>query len=88
MSGRLGMLGGALVLSGVLLIGAGAVAGGDFGPTGMLGRITSGGTAGMMGGARGGMMSGQAGMMGGYGTNGTMLPGPGESGFVAGTAAA
>jgi plastocyanin len=88
MSWRPGLLGGALVLSGVLLIGAGTVAGGGFGPTGMMGRITSGGTGGMMGGARGGMMSGLAGMMGGNGTSGSTSPGPGESGFVAGTVAA
>jgi uncharacterized cupredoxin-like copper-binding protein len=53
MSGRLGLLGGTLVLSGVLLLGA---AGG--------------------------------GMMGGYGTTSSTALGPGEPGFVAGTAAA
>jgi uncharacterized cupredoxin-like copper-binding protein len=85
MSGRLGLLGGGLVLGGILLIGAGTVMGGSFGggfgPAGMMGNIAVGGFGGMMGGARGGMM-------GGYGTSGSTAPGPGESGFVAGTVAA
>lgn len=77
MNGRLGLLGGSLVLGGVLLIGAGTLVGGGLGPAGMMGNIT----AGMMGGARGGMM-------GAYGNAGPAAPGPGESGFVAGTVAA
>lgn len=81
MNGRLGLLGAGLVLGGVLLIGAGTLVGPSWGPVGMMGNIAVGGTGGMMGGARGGMM-------GGYGTTGTAGPGPGETGFVAGTVAA
>jgi plastocyanin len=77
MNGRLGLLGGGLMLGGVLLIGAGTLVGGGLGPAGMMGDTT----AGMMSGARGGMM--------GAGWNaGPSAPGPGESGFVAGTVAA
>ncbi len=92
MNGRLGLLGGALVLSGAVLVGAGTLAGGRGGFAGMMGGTASGGSgfAGMMGGSAGvGMMGGvQTGMMGGYGTTGPTGPGPGETGFVAGTVAA
>ncbi len=86
MNGRLGLLGGALVLSGAVLVGAGSivggtVSGGGTGFAGMMGSIPAGGYGAMMGG-------GQTGMMGGYGTTGVTGPGPGETGFVAGTAAA
>jgi plastocyanin len=47
----------------------------------MMGNRSAGGTAGTIGGTRGGMM-------GRYGTTGAVAPGPGESGFVAGTVAA
>jgi uncharacterized cupredoxin-like copper-binding protein len=100
MSGRLGLLGGALVLGGALLVGAGAVVGG-VGPAGsyrgggMMGSSWSGsdpGRGGMMGSGsgRGGMMgsgSGRGGMMGGS-WSGASAPGPGEAGFVAGTPSA
>jgi uncharacterized cupredoxin-like copper-binding protein len=76
MSGRLGLLGGALVVTGALLVGAGALVGGT-GGTGMMG--TGYAPSGMLGGGRGGMM-------GGYG-NTQVAPGPGEAGFVAGTVA-
>jgi len=81
MSGRLGLLGGTLALSGVLLLGAAAAAGGGLASVGMMSGFSVGGTGGMMGTARGGMM-------GGFGTTGSAAPGPGEAGFVAGTAAA
>jgi Uncharacterized copper-binding protein len=87
MSGRLGLLGGILMLSGAVLIGAGTLAGGDGGSVGMLGSFSVGGTGGMMGAARGGMMGG-TGMMGGYGSAGATSPGPGDASFVAGTVAA
>jgi uncharacterized cupredoxin-like copper-binding protein len=87
MTGRLGLLGGALILGGALLIGAGAVAHAGFGPAGMMDNFSVGRTGAMMGTARGGMMSG-AGMMSGYGSAGATTPGPGEAGFVAGTDAA
>jgi uncharacterized cupredoxin-like copper-binding protein len=81
MTARLGLLGGALVLSGAVLVGAGSIVGGGTGFAGMMGGAAGGpGFAGMMGG-------GQTGMMGGYGTTVTG-PGPGEAGFVAGTVAA
>ena len=70
MNRRVGLVGGALVLAGVLLVGIGSVVGGGSaigGPTG------AGYGPGMMG--------------GGYGTTGSTGPGPGETGFVAGTAA-
>jgi len=79
MSGRLGLLGGALVLTGALLVGAGTLAGG----TGM---GTTFSPSGMMGGYGGGMMGGTGGMMGGTG-GGQVAPGLGEAGFVAGTVA-
>jgi uncharacterized cupredoxin-like copper-binding protein len=87
MSGRLGLIGGALVLGGALLVGAGAVVGG-VGPAGMMrgGGMMSGPWSGSDPG-RGGMMgggSGRGGMMGGS-WSGASAPGPGESGFVAGT---
>jgi uncharacterized cupredoxin-like copper-binding protein len=89
MSARLGMLGGALVLGGVLLVGAGAALGGSPGRVGMMGARSADGYGGMMGSGQGGMMGGgRAGMMGGYGSSGSTSPGPGEAGFVAGTAAA
>ncbi len=83
MSGRLGVLGAALVVGGVLLLGVGAAtfAGGGFGPAGMLGAGTADRPGGMMGGA-------QPGTMGGRGSTGTTGPGPGDAGFVAGTVAA
>ncbi|MHB8892207.1 MAG: cupredoxin domain-containing protein [Candidatus Limnocylindrales bacterium] len=73
MSGRLGLLGGALVLGGALLVGAGAVVGGGVGSAGMMGGYGTG---------QGG------GMMGGYGAAGAVSSGPGEAGFVAGTTSA
>jgi uncharacterized cupredoxin-like copper-binding protein len=81
MSGRVGLIGAGLVLGGAVLIGAGTVVGGGIGPAGMMGNRSAGATAGIIGGTRGGMM-------GGYGTTGTTVPGPGEAGFVAGTVAA
>lgn len=81
MSGRLGLLGSVFVLGGVLLVGAGTVAGGGLGSVGMMGNFSAGGFGGMMGGARGGMM-------GGYGTTGSTGTQPGERGFVAGTTSA
>ncbi len=92
MSGRLGLIGGALVLSGVLLVGAGSVVGAGFGPGGMMGGATLG-FGGMMGRSGpapgGGMMGGgRGGTTGGYGNTGSTGPGPGEAGFVAGTVAA
>lgn len=77
MNGRLGLLGAGLVLGGAVLIGAGTVVGGGSGFAGMMG----GGQPGMMGATGGGMM-------GGYGNTGIVAPGPGETGFVAGTVAA
>jgi plastocyanin len=78
MSGRVGLIGAGLVLGGAVLIGAGTVVGGGIGPAGMMGNRSAGGTAGIIGGTRGGMM-------GGYGNTGAVAPGPGETGFVAGT---
>jgi uncharacterized cupredoxin-like copper-binding protein len=88
-SGRLGLLGGALVLGGALALGAGAVVGG-FGPAAMIqgvGPIGGAGNprGGMMGGARNGVPGG--GMTGGF-RGGASAPGPGEAGFVAGTPSA
>ncbi|MCJ7709737.1 MAG: plastocyanin/azurin family copper-binding protein [Chloroflexi bacterium] len=89
MSGRLGLLGGGLVLSGALLIGAGTMLGGGFAAGSMMGGgFAAGGPSGMMGGSPGGMMGGGMGMMGGYGSTSAAVPGPGEAGFVAGTTAA
>jgi uncharacterized cupredoxin-like copper-binding protein len=83
MTARLGLLGGALMLSGALLVGAGMLVGGAPGFAGMMGGAAGGpGFAGMMGGSAG------VGMMGGYGNSGTTGPGPGEAGFAAGTVAA
>jgi uncharacterized cupredoxin-like copper-binding protein len=76
MTARMGLLGVALMLGGVLLIGAGSMVGGGFGPGGMMTNGT----------AVGGMMGDGAGMMGDGGA-GSTAPGPGEPGFVAGTAA-
>ncbi len=107
MSGRsLGLVGAALALSGILLVGVGAViaappgtgwGGGGRGSTaGMMGGGVWGIGSGVMGGgtvgssswgAGAGMMGG--GMMGGAGWGtGTVSPGPGDPGFVAGTASA
>jgi uncharacterized cupredoxin-like copper-binding protein len=72
MSGRLGLVGGALVLVGVLLLGASA----------------AGGRGDQRGAMMGGPVTGAAGMMGRVGTGGPTPPGPGEAGFVAGTVAA
>ena len=80
MSGRLGFIGGGLLLSGAVLVGAGAVVAGGFDAAGMMGTGALS-FAGMMGG-------GGAGMMGGGGIAGPNAPGPGEAGFVRGTEAA
>lgn len=93
MNGRIGVVGAALAIAGVVLIGAGAWVGDSFFGTGMMGGYrgavsgpaVAAGYSGMMGGL-GGMMNG-AGRMGGYGVAGSTSPGPGESGFVAGTTA-
>ena len=84
MSARLGLLGGALALAGVVMIGVGTLAGGGIGGPMMSGGIAPVG-AGMMGSLPGRMMGG-AGMMGGYAA--PSAPGPGEVGFTAGTQAA
>jgi uncharacterized cupredoxin-like copper-binding protein len=85
MNGRVGAIGAALLIAGVVLIGAGAWAGGGFGGTAMMsgyrGAIWG---PGMMGG-NGGTTNG-AGMMGASGPAGSTSPRPGETGFVAGTA--
>jgi uncharacterized cupredoxin-like copper-binding protein len=81
MNGRVVLLGVGLVLGGALLIVAGVVVGGGVGPASMMGNRSVAGPSGMMGGNRGGMM-------GGYGNTGVVAPGPGETGFVAGTVAA
>lgn len=73
MSGRVGLLGGGLMLIGALLVGAGSLVGGGAGSFNMMG---------------GGFASGYDGMMGGYWNSGSADPGPGEAGFVAGTTAA
>ena len=82
MNGRLGLLGAALMLVGILLIGAGMAVGGGPGQVGMIGPVADG-PGGVIGGGRGWM--GGGGMMGGYGSTGSISPGPGEAGFVAGT---
>ncbi len=71
MRGRLGLLGVALVLAGILLIGAGTVVGRGLGPLGTIGPVAGG----------------PGGMMGGTGSTGFISPGPGQAGFVAGTVA-
>ncbi|MEO5965849.1 MAG: plastocyanin/azurin family copper-binding protein [Candidatus Limnocylindrales bacterium] len=76
MSGRLGMLGGVLVVSGALLVGAGTLVGGTRGAD-IMGTGFS--PSGMMGGNGGGMMGGNGASQVG--------PGPGETGFVGGTVA-
>ncbi|MHB8960477.1 MAG: plastocyanin/azurin family copper-binding protein [Candidatus Limnocylindrales bacterium] len=82
MSTRLGLAGAGLLIAGVVMIGAGSLSGGAAGGTSMMG---AGGFS-MMGGTSGGMMAGiPTGMMGGSSSQTT--PGPGEAGFVAGTAA-
>ena len=87
MNARLGLLGGALALGGVLLIGAGTIVNGGVGSRWASGAAV-GGTGAMMAGGRAGMMSGgRAGMMGDYAA-GPTSPGPREAGFVAGTATA
>jgi plastocyanin len=103
MSNRsLGLAGLILTFGGVVLIAAGSLlvpnsAAASYAPGGY-GGMMGGGYGGMMGGGYGGMMGGgYGGMMGGgYGgmmggsswDAGTTSPGPGESGFVAGTPAA
>ena len=88
MNGRLGLFGASLVLGGALLIGAGVIVSGGVGSAWTTAHVVPGGIGGMMGSGRVGMMGvGPAGMMGGY-TVGPTSPGPGEAGFVAGTAAA
>ncbi len=76
MNGRLGLVGGGLVLGGMLLIGASTAFGGNIG--GSAGMMGGGGGAGMMGNGGGGMMGG----------GGAVAPGPGQAGFVAGTVGA
>lgn len=82
MSARPGILGAGLTLAGVVLIGAGAIAGGGLGGPMMVGAVGP-----MMGGRAGGMMGGYGGpgMMGVYAAQ--SVPGPGEPGFTPGTAA-
>ena len=78
---RLGWLGTALVVAGIAVLGASSALGpatGGSAPNGW-------GGSGMMGGAGG---VGGAGMMGGGWSGRASGPGPGESGFVAGTPAA
>jgi uncharacterized cupredoxin-like copper-binding protein len=87
MSGRLGLLGGGLVLGGALLLGAGAVAGGGIGPITMMGSSANAGSGGIMGAGPGNMTGGGA-MIRGFGATGSTSPGPGEAGFVAGTTTA
>jgi uncharacterized cupredoxin-like copper-binding protein len=86
MNARLGLLGGAHVLGGAVLVGAGAVAGVGFGFAGTMGGRAADGPVAMMGRTGGGMMGGYG--TGGNGAAGVAGPGPGEPGFVAGTAAA
>ncbi len=76
MSARLGIAGTVLAVAGAVMIGAGFLVGGG-GSAGFGVSMMGGGGLGMMGGAVG------SGMMGGFGTQ--SAPGPGESGFVAGT---
>ncbi len=71
MSARLGIAGAVLAVAGAVMVGAGSLVGGNAGV----------GAFGMMGGASG--VAG--GMMGGYA--GASAPGPGATGFVAGTQA-
>ena len=80
MSTRLGLVGAGLLIAGVVLMAAGSLVGGT-------GNVSAGaGGFGMMGGGLpGGMMGGGGGMMGGFGA--TSAPGPGQTGFVAGTQA-
>jgi len=91
MSGRgLGLLGTALTVAGIALLGIGSVIPAGPGVSsesvaigpGMMGAL--GNTTGMMGGA--GMMGG-SGIMGGSWSGAASAPGPGEAGFVAGTQA-
>jgi uncharacterized cupredoxin-like copper-binding protein len=84
MSSRsLGLTGVVLTVSGALLIGAGSL----FAASPTTGPIGPFGGNGMMGGGYGGMMGrGYGGMMGGGSWDaGLTSPGPGETGFVAGT---
>ena len=88
MSARMGIAGAVLAVAGAVIIGAGSLIGGAGGTGFGVSKIGLGGL-GMMGGTGGsGMMGGVGGtgMMGGFGAQ--AAPGPGESGFVAGTAAA
>jgi uncharacterized cupredoxin-like copper-binding protein len=91
MSGRgLGLLGTALTVAGIALLGIGSVIPAGPGVSsesvaigpGMMGAL--GNTTGMVGGA--GMMGG-SGIMGGSWSGAASAPGPGEAGFVAGTQA-
>ena len=87
MNARLGLVGVALAIGGILLIGAGTIVNGGVGPAWTSGTAV-GGTGAMMGSGRAGMMAGgQVGMMDGIAA-GSTSPGPGEPSFVAGTAAA
>lgn len=94
MNTRLGVVGAVLAIVGAVLIGASAWAGGGFVGSGMMGgfrgAVSGPGTAGGYGGVAGGYggMMGGPGRMGAFGLAGSTSPGPGESGFVAGSAAA
>lgn len=87
MNGRpLAPLGAALTLAGIVLLGAGALLGSTAGSS-----VAPGwGGPGMMGGTGpgGNGFAGGPGMMGGTWSGPSSAPGPGETGFVAGTAAA
>jgi uncharacterized cupredoxin-like copper-binding protein len=85
-SARVGVLGAGLALAGVVMIGAGTLAGGGLGQSMMAGAVVpvpAGTTTGRVGGMMGGL--GGAGMMGAFA--GASAPGPGEAGFTAGTPA-
>ncbi len=90
MNRRLGVVGAVLAIAGAVLIGTSAWAGGGFAGSGMMGgfrgAISGPGTTGGNGvaGGYGGMMGGP-GRLGASGPAGSTSPGPGESGFVAGT---
>ena len=96
MSGRrLGVVGAALALAGIVLIGAGAVLAWSpaIGGSGWLGTMMGRGGAGSTGATGYPGPMGGTGMMGGAWSGGppalgATSPGPGEAGFVAGTASA
>ena len=85
MSARVGLFGLVLVAVGVLLLGAGALAGATVAGVPMMGGGSLGNGGGMMGPS--GMMGGTSGLGMMAGIAGQSEPSPGESGFVAGTQA-